>query len=56
VPVIGDNCQIGAGAVIIGPVVLGDNVVVGANAVVLSSFPSGSVVAGVPAKLIKNLT
>lgn len=53
VPVIGDNCYLGTGSVILGPVVLGDNVTVGANAVVLQSFPAGSVVAGVPAKLIR---
>ena len=31
---------------------LGDDVIVGAGAVVTKSYPSGSVIAGVPAKLI----
>lgn len=51
-PIIGDNCILSSGSKIIGGVTLGDNVVVGANAVVTKSFPSGSVVAGVPAKII----
>jgi serine acetyltransferase len=34
---------------------LGDNVTVGANSVVNSEFPSNVVIAGSPAKIIKNL-
>lgn len=45
-PNIGDNCVIGAGAKIIGPVHLGDNVKVGANAVVTKDVPPNSVVVG----------
>ena len=53
-PVLGNNCYIGTGAKIIGNITLGDNVVVGANSVVTKSVPPGIVVAGVPAKPIKN--
>jgi serine O-acetyltransferase len=53
VPVIGDNCILHTGAVVIGPIRLGCNVVVGANAVVNKSVPDHCVVAGVPAKIIK---
>ena len=53
VPKIGDNVYIGAGAKVLGPVVIGSNVVIGAGSVVLSNIPSNSVVAGVPAKIIK---
>ncbi|MEN8435447.1 serine acetyltransferase [Clostridium septicum] len=53
VPIIGNNVYIGAGAKIIGPITIGDNVVVGANAVVLKDVPSGCVVVGIPAKIIK---
>ena len=49
---IGQNCWIGANAVILPGVELGDRVVVGAGAVVTKSFPADSVVAGVPAKAI----
>lgn len=38
-PVIGDNCLIGAGAVIIGNIRIGDNVCIGAGAVVGKDVP-----------------
>ncbi len=50
---IGNNCWIGAKAVILKDVELGDGCVVGAGAVVTKSFPAGSIIAGVPAKLIR---
>lgn len=50
---IGNRCWIGAKAVILKDVELGDGCVVGAGAVVTKSFPAGSVVAGVPARLLK---
>lgn len=54
--VIGRNCWIGAGAVILSGVVLGDRTIVGANSVVNKSFPQGNVIiAGSPAKVIKEL-
>ena len=52
-PKIGDNVTIYAGAKIIGDVEIGNNVIVGANAVVTHDVPNNSVVAGVPAKIIK---
>jgi acetyltransferase-like isoleucine patch superfamily enzyme len=50
---IGNSCWIGAKAVILKDVELGDYCVVGAGAVVTKSFPAGSVIVGVPARLIK---
>ncbi len=50
---IGDHCWIGAKAIILKDVILGDYCVVAAGAVVTKSFPAGSVIAGVPAKLLK---
>jgi len=50
---IGKRCWIGANAIILPGVQLGDGVVVGAGCVVTKSFPSGVVLAGVPAKIIK---
>ena len=52
VPCIGGHVDIGAGAKIIGPVILGDHVQVGANAVVTCDVPEGSIVAGIPARVI----
>lgn len=51
-PVIGDRAQIGAGAVILGSVLVGEDAVVGANAVVRRDVAPGTVVAGVPARVI----
>lgn len=50
---IGRRCFIGYGARVLSGTTLGDNCVVGANAVVTKSFEPYSMIAGVPAKLIK---
>jgi serine O-acetyltransferase len=52
VPVIGDNVDIGVGAVIMGAVVVGDNVSIGANAVVLCDVPDNHIAVGVLARVI----
>ncbi|PCI07045.1 MAG: serine acetyltransferase [Flavobacteriaceae bacterium] len=54
VPVIGDNVIISSGAKVLGPIKIGNNVSIGANAVVVKDFPNNVVVAGVPAKILKN--
>lgn len=43
-PVIGDNCLIGAGAKIIGPVKIGNNVKIGAGCVVAVDVPDNATV------------
>jgi serine O-acetyltransferase len=53
VPTIGDDCYIGPGAKLFGPIVLGDHVSIGANAVVNRSFGDGAVLVGVPARDVK---
>ena len=52
---IGDNCWIGGGSIICPGVTIGDNVVVGAGSVVVKDVPSNVVVAGNPAKIIREL-
>lgn len=51
-PVIGDNCLIGAGAVIIGGVKIGSHVKVGAGAVVSTDIPDGCTVVSQPVRVI----
>lgn len=51
---IGNNVYISSGAVIMGNVIIEDNVIIGANAVVTKSIPKGSIVGGIPAKIIGN--
>lgn len=53
--VIGKNVWIGDKATILPNVTIGDEVVIAANAVVTKSVPSYCVVAGNPAKIIKQL-
>lgn len=53
---IGKNCWIGSKVTILDGVVIGDNCVVAAGAVVTKSMPSNSVIAGVPAKVVKSTT
>lgn len=53
VPVIGDNCFLGLGSKVLGPVKLGNNVKVLPNAVVTKSFPDNVILGGIPAKIIK---
>lgn len=52
---IGDNCYIGTGATILGPIHIGNNVVIGAGAVVTKDIPDDCVVAGNPATIIKKI-
>jgi acetyltransferase-like isoleucine patch superfamily enzyme len=53
--IIGKNCFIGSGAILIGPLNIGDFSVIGAGSVVTKDVPIRGFVAGVPAKLIKIL-
>lgn len=49
---IKDNVFVGAGTTILYGVQIGSNVIIGAGSLVNRDIPSGSVVAGVPAKII----
>lgn len=55
-PRIGDNCYIGPGVKIYGDIELADNISLGANSVVNKTCNiDGATLAGVPAKVIKNV-
>jgi len=51
---IGDNCWIGGGAILLDGVSISRGCVVAAGAVVTRSLPENSIVAGIPARIIKS--
>lgn len=54
VPVLSDNVNVGAGALILGPIRVGEGAVIGAGSVVINDVAAGSVVAGNPARTIRH--
>lgn len=55
---IGKNTLIGMGAIILSKAIVGENCIIGAGAVVKENdrIPSGSLVTGVPGKIVRQLT
>ena len=53
--VVGDNVWLGGGVTVCPGVTIGDDTVVGAGAVVTRDLPSGVVVAGVPARVVREI-
>ena len=54
--VIGKNVWIGSGSIVLPGITIGENAVVAAGAVVTRDVEPGTVVAGVPARFIKNVS
>ncbi len=52
-PVIGDKVQVGAGVMILGPVVIGNNAKIAVRAGVFKDVPEGALAAGSPARIVK---
>ena len=52
-PVIGNDVMITCGAKVLGPITLGDRAVIGANAVVIRDVEPGSVMGGIPARVLR---
>jgi maltose O-acetyltransferase len=50
--VVGKNCYIGAGTIILPGVIIGNDCIIGAGSVVTKSIPPGNVAMGVPAKVV----
>lgn len=55
IPRIGSGVFFGSGAKVVGGISVGDNVLIGANAVVVKAVPDNVVVAGVPAKVVREV-
>lgn len=53
---IGNNCWIGASVTVCPGVTIGDNCVIGAGSVVTRDIPSNSFAAGVPCRVIREIT
>ena len=55
-PHIRNHAKIASHAIVVGPVIVGERSIVGAGAVVVEDVPDGKIVAGVPAKIIGDVT
>ena len=55
-PIIGNNVQLTVGVKVIGKVYIGDNSIVGPNSVVVKDVLSNTIVSGVPAKFLKDIS
>jgi putative colanic acid biosynthesis acetyltransferase WcaB len=51
-PIIGDNVDIGANSVLLGPINIGNNAIIGAGAVVIRDIPANSIAVGNPARIL----
>jgi len=47
---------VGAGAILLGPIIVGDNARVGAGSVVIHDVPEGATVVGVPGQVVVSTT
>ncbi len=52
-PIIGRNCLIGAGAIVLGDIKIGENVKIGAGAVVSTDIPDNCTVVSQPIRIIE---
>lgn len=54
-PTIGNNCMVGSGSKLLGPIIIGNNVKVGANAIVYENVEDNKTVVGINRKINKNM-
>lgn len=54
--VIGDNCWLAGNVTVVGGVTIGEGCVIGAGSVVTKDIPAGMFAAGVPCKVIREIT
>ena len=53
-PTIGNNVEIGAGAVALGAITIGDEARIGSGSVVVKSVPPGATVVGIPGRTVED--
>lgn len=51
-PTLGNKVVVGAGAILLGPIIIGDEARVGAGSVVIKDVPEGATIVGVPGRVI----
>ena len=51
-PTVGNNVEIGAGAIVLGAITIGNGARIGSGSVVIKSVPPGATVVGVPGKTV----
>lgn len=56
VPTIGNNVSVGANVNVMGDIKIGNNVIIGAGSVVVKDVPDNCIVAGNPARVIRQVT
>ena len=54
--VIGDNCWLAGNVTVVGGVTIGEGCVIGAGSVVTKDIPAGMFAAGVPCKVLREIT
>ena len=53
-PTIGNNVELGTGAVVLGAINIGDGARIGSGSVVVKSVPPGSTVVGIPGRIVED--
>ncbi|MBI4283252.1 MAG: serine O-acetyltransferase [Chloroflexi bacterium] len=54
-PTIGNNVELGTGAVVLGAINIGDGARIGSGSVVVKSVPAGSTVVGIPGRIVEDI-
>ncbi len=53
-PTLGNNVEMGSGAIALGPITIGDSARIGSGSVVIKSVPPGATVVGIPGKTVED--
>ncbi len=53
-PTLGNNVEMGSGAIALGPITIGDGARIGSGSVVIRSVPPGATVVGIPGKTVED--